>query len=220
VLQQIYQICTSHAGLVWLVMASDLLIASAYFAIPITMAVVLRHRADDIPYPWLWILFVTFIVACGLTHVVHLFGALTGSEHLATQVLIGAFTAVVSVGTAVAFALALPQIKNLPSPKRQKEFLEQAVAVRTAEKDKLLREINHRIGNQLQILSSLLRIERRKAQNADTIATLERISVELERLNARHLDYSTSDYLGSVVRNLESPCDERFTPRSELSSLT
>ena len=70
-LERFVELCTSSTGLYWLVLGSDLSIAAAYFAIPITMAIVLRDRKEDIPYPWLWLLFVTFIVACGLTHIVH-----------------------------------------------------------------------------------------------------------------------------------------------------
>lgn len=57
-IQRILEICSSDATMFWVVVVSDLAIASAYFAIPVTMAVVLRHRRADIPYPWLWLLFV------------------------------------------------------------------------------------------------------------------------------------------------------------------
>lgn len=197
--QQIYQFCTSYGGLIWLALASDLSIALAYFAIPITMALVVSQRKDDIPYPWLWTLFVTFIVACGLTHVVHVLSAFTGAEYLGAQVIIGLVTAAASVGTAIAFAFILPQIKNLPSPRQQRAQLEQIVVIRTAEKDRLIREINHRIGNQLQIMSSLVRIEKQRADNDDTLAALDRIAAELERMNERHRTYSAGDYLGSHV---------------------
>jgi hypothetical protein len=199
VFQQLYQFCTSYGGLVWLSLATDLSIALAYFAIPITMAVVLSHRKDDIPYPWLWTLFVTFIVACGLTHVVHLWSAFTGAEYLGTQVMIGLITAAASVGTAIAFAFILPQIKNLPSPRKQRALLERMVVARTAEKDRLIREINHRVGNQLQIISSLVRIERQRAGSEETAAMLNRIAAELEHMNERHHVYSTVDYLGPDV---------------------
>ena len=96
--QQIYQFCTSYGGLIWLALASDLSVALAYFALPVTMAVVLRQRKDDIPYPWLWTLFVIFIVACGLTHIVHVWSAFTGAEYLGAQVIIGLVTAAASVG--------------------------------------------------------------------------------------------------------------------------
>ena len=203
--QQIYQFCTSYSGLIWLALASDLSVALAYFALPITMAVVLRQRKDDIPYPWLWTLFVIFIVACGLTHIVHVWSAFTGAEYLGVQVIVGLVTAAASVGTAVAFAFILPQIKNLPSPRQQRALLEQMVANRTAEKDRLIREINHRIGNQLQIMSSLIRIEKRSADNDSTSAALDRIAAELERMNERHLTHSTVDYLGPLVADDPNP---------------
>ena len=90
-LEPLIQLCTSAAGLFWLVLASDVSIAIAYFAIPVTMAVVLRQRRDDIPYPWLWTLFVMFIVACGLTHSAHAFSAVTGGEYLWMHAAIGLF---------------------------------------------------------------------------------------------------------------------------------
>ncbi len=147
-LEKLVELCSSNAGLYWLVLGSDLSIAAAYFAIPITMSIVLRDRKDDIPYPWLWLLFVTFIVACGLTHVAHSWSALAGGNHLEIHAGIGAFCALVSVGTAVAFAFVIPEIKKLPSPKQQQIKLEKIVAQRTGEKDQLIREINHRVGNQ------------------------------------------------------------------------
>lgn len=198
-LQQLYQFCTSFRGMVWLALVSDLAIAISYFAIPVTMAIVLRHRKDDIPYPWLWTLFVTFIIACGLTHVVHVWSAFTGTEHLIAYVIFGLITAVASVGTAVAFAYILPQIKNLPSPRRQRELLEQAVATRTTEKDRLIREINHRVGNQLQIMNSLVRIESQRAAANETREALARIAAEIERMNDLHHAHSTVDYLGPNI---------------------
>jgi hypothetical protein len=195
-LQEFYQFCTSYGGLVWLAIASDLSIAVAYFAIPVTMAVVFRHRRDDIPYPWLWTLFVTFIVACGLTHVVHTWSAMAGMEYLGTQVVIGLIAAAASVGTAIAFAVILPQIKNLPSPRQQRALLEQMVTARTDEKDRLIREINHRVGNQLQVMSSLVRLETKNAESAETLEALERIAVELQTMSERHHAHSSRDYLG------------------------
>jgi hypothetical protein len=205
VLQQIYQFCTSYGGLVWLSIASDFAIALAYFALPVTMAVVLSHRKDDIPYPWLWTLFVTFIVACGLTHVVHIWSAYTGVEYLGAQVIIGVITAAASVGTAIAFAFILPQIKNLPSPRQQRALLEQMVSARTTEKDRLIREINHRVGNQLQIMNSLVRIELQRTEKDETIAALTRIAAELQSMNDRHHANSSTDYLGPEVVNDPPP---------------
>ncbi|MBX9774195.1 MAG: hypothetical protein K2Y71_07245 [Xanthobacteraceae bacterium] len=193
--------------MLWLAALSDLAIALAYFAIPLTMAVVLRHRKDDIPYPWLWTLFVVFIVACGLTHVGHLWSTLSGAQYLAAQVIIGLITALASVGTAIAFAFVLPQIKNLPSPKRQRLLLEEMVTMRTAEKDRLIREINHRVGNQLQIMGALVRLERNRTENPEAVRILDRLNSELMKLEERHHAHSKVDYLGPKVQQDQLPLD-------------
>jgi hypothetical protein len=74
------------------------------------MAIVLRDRKDDIPYPWLWTLFVTFIVACGLTHTAHVWSAATGFDYFGDARCDWIFSAqIASVGTAIAFAFILPQ---------------------------------------------------------------------------------------------------------------
>lgn len=199
-IQRILEICSSDTAMFWIVVASDLAIASAYFAIPITMAVVLRHRRADIPYPWLWLLFVVFIVACGLTHLVHAVSAFAGAELLRLHALVTAVTALASVVTALAFAYIIPQIKDLPSPLQQRAELERLVVERTKQKDALIREINHRIGNQLQIISSLVHVEQRRSDNADCLAALERIKEVLKQMSDEHARMSMRDYLDEAER--------------------
>jgi len=180
---------------------SDLAIAASYFAIPLTMAVVFRNRRDDIPYPWLWMLFVAFIVACGLTHLMHVWSAVRGVEILGGRVVINSLCAAISVGTAFAFAYVIPQINELPSPKKQQAELERLVRQRTREKDILIHEINHRIGNQLQILSSMVSIESRKTKSEESIAMLSRLKQALDRMAEEHAALRTSDYLAIAEIN-------------------
>lgn len=91
--------------------------------------------------------------------------------------------------------MILPQIKLLPSPRQQRAQLEKAVAERTAEKDKLIREINHRIGNQLQILSSIVNVERRRARSEESQDMLDRLKCELDKMGKNHATLSSADYL-------------------------
>jgi hypothetical protein len=199
-IQQILEFCASDATAYWLVLGSDLAIALAYFAIPVTMAVVLRDRREDIPYPWLWLLFVSFIVACGLTHLVHVWSAVMGPGYLQLHAVIGAVTAAVSVGTAIAFIFILPQIRDLPSPSKQQSLLQQLVSERTKQKDVLIREIHHRIGNQLQIISSLINIEERKTEDRVCRDALERIKAEVSKMTDEHRRKSIRDYLDEAER--------------------
>ena len=200
-LNKIIELCTSDNTVYWLVLGSDLAIAAAYFAIPLTMGIVLRDRKNDIPYQWLWILFVTFIVACGLTHTAHVWSAVTRADYLGVHAGIGLFCALASVGTAVAFACILPEIKLLPSPRQQRAQLEKLVAQRTSEKDQLIREINHRVGNQLQIIRSMLSIESRRTEYDETITVLARVLGHVDNMAAEHIRRSEADYLryGVVV---------------------
>jgi hypothetical protein len=199
-IRQILEFCSSDTTSYWLVVGSDLAIALAYFAIPITMAVVLRHRREDIPYPWLWLLFVTFIVACGLTHLTHVWSAMMGPQYLQLHAVIGALTAAASVGTAIAFIFILPQIRDLPSPFQQRAKLQDLVVERTKQKDILIREIHHRIGNQLQIVSSLINIEERKTEDRTCRDALHRIKAEVTKMADEHRQRSVSDYLEEAER--------------------
>ena len=194
-LDPVIAFCTSTGGLLWLLIASDLAIALSYFAIPIIMAFVLRERHEDIPYRWLWTLFAASIVACGLTHSVHVLSAFMGVDYLALQTVVEIVTALASVGTAIAFALILPQIKMLPSPRQQRDELQRLVAERSKEKDRLIREINHRIGNQIQVLKSMTSIEKRKADAPELIDILTRFQAQLDAMAEQHVQRSQKDYL-------------------------
>lgn len=199
-IQQIIEFCSSDTTAYWLVLGSDLSIALAYFAIPLTMAVVFRDRRADIPYPWLWLLFVTFIVACGLTHLVHVWSAVMGVGYLKLHAIIGMLTAAASVATAIAFIVILPQIKDLPSPAQQRKKLQRLVNERTKQKDVLIREIHHRIGNQLQIISSLINIEERQTEDGVCRDALERIKAEVRKMSEEHRLKSVRDYLDEAER--------------------
>jgi hypothetical protein len=168
--------------------------------IPITMAVVFWRRKSDLPLPWLWALFVAFITACGLTHWVHAWSALTGTDDLSLLATVGVFCALASVGTAVAFAWVLPSISLMPSPKQQREELERAVARRTREKDRLLHEIHHRLGNQLQVLNSQVSIETRRAKTGEAVEALARVRDVLDRLGKDYKRRSEADYLAQAWR--------------------
>jgi hypothetical protein len=104
--------------------------------------------------------------------------AARGVESLGVQAAVNVLCAIASVGTAIAFTYIIPQINELPSPKKQRAELERLVRQRTREKDLLIHEINHRIGNQLQILSSIVSLESRKAISDKAIAVLSRLRAD------------------------------------------
>lgn len=155
------------------------------------MLLVFRNRSTDIPYPGLWVSFVLFIFACGLTHFVHGVGAVVERPLLEGRAAIHAACALVSIATAVAFMLVLPKINLLPSPERQRRELEAAVSDATRRKDALIAEVNHRIGNQLAKLGALVRRELR--EGADP-AHFMRLQALLDELGEEHHRLSEMDY--------------------------
>ena len=193
-LRELIDACLSSPWITTVLIGKDIAIALAYFAIPAAMLWVLKDREQDLLYPWLWTLFAAFIVACGLTHVAHAWSMIAGLEYLLAHVVIGLITAAVSVGTAIAFIKILPEIRNLPSPGKQKAELERLVAIKTREKDALIKEINHRVGNQLQTVSSMISIETRRAKDQHSLELLARLKTEVDRMNNDHANASQKDY--------------------------
>lgn len=100
-------------GLIWLHVASDTLIAAAYFSIPIALSIFVAKRRD-VEFGWIFWAFAIFIMACGLTHVlsiVTLWVPIYGIEGL-----VKAATAVASVFTAAILWPLLPKLLAIPSP--------------------------------------------------------------------------------------------------------
>ena len=92
---------------------SDLLIFGAYMAIPIVMTLLLRRRRD-IPFPGLGWLFVTFILACGLTHLFE--AAMFWWPAYRAMGVAKGVTAGVSWLTVVALVPAVPKVLALRNP--------------------------------------------------------------------------------------------------------
>src|SRR6476469_704999 len=100
-------------NLVWLHVASDALIALAYYSIPVWL-VYFIHRRRDIPFPWIFLLFGAFIIACGTTHVLEVLTLWYPIYCVSGTV--KALTATVSLFTALELGPLLPKVLALPSP--------------------------------------------------------------------------------------------------------
>src|SRR3954454_19481158 len=109
---------TWRPGWIWTHMLSDILIGLAYFSIPVGLLYFVWKR-QDLAYKWIFLMFCGFILACGVTH---FFGAWTlwHPDYIA-QGIVKAFTAVISVVTAVILWPLIPQALALPSPAQLRE---------------------------------------------------------------------------------------------------
>jgi signal transduction histidine kinase len=105
-------------GLIWLHAVSDGAIGVAYFTIPLALAIFV-HRRQDIAFKPVFLLFAAFILLCGFGHLLDLLTLWVPAYGL--EGLVKAATACVSVVTAIALWMLLPQLMLLPSPIQLRE---------------------------------------------------------------------------------------------------
>lgn len=99
--------------LLFLHVGSDILIALAYFSIPFAL-IYLARRRPDMGFRGIFIMFAVFIMACGLTHVVNTWNIWNADYWLSGYM--KAFTALVSVATAITLWKLMPKAVAWPSP--------------------------------------------------------------------------------------------------------
>lgn len=104
--------------LLWLYLLGGGLIASAYFSIPIALWYYARRRRD-LPYRWLVVLFATFIIACGSTHLLQLWNIWNNAYWLEAWLMLG--TGVISITCAIALWPIVPRMLALPSHAQLRE---------------------------------------------------------------------------------------------------
>ncbi|MFL9450059.1 MULTISPECIES: sensor histidine kinase [Nostocales] len=108
-----------NPGLVWLNILSDSCIAIAYYSIPLVLCYFVRKR-QDLPFPGIFLLFGTFIVACGTTHVMEIW-TLWHPIYWVSG-LLKALTAIISLYTAITLVPLVPLALALPSPESLKKI--------------------------------------------------------------------------------------------------
>src|SRR5882757_499696 len=98
--------------LIWLHVASDAVIAVAYFSIPFALALLVSKRRD-IEFNWIFWAFAIFIMACGFTHVFAIYTLWVPVYGI--EGLVKALTAVASIVTAALLWQLLPKLLAIPS---------------------------------------------------------------------------------------------------------
>lgn len=198
--------------LVGLHVISDLLIALAYFSIPVMLLYFISKRSD-VPFQNIFLLFGAFIVLCGTGHLLEIWTLwhpaywLSGTEQ--------ALTALVSCYTAAEMATLLPKFLSLKTPE-QLETVNQALQQEIKERQRAeveLRTLNDGLENLVQERTAELQnaaereqalsgIIRRMRQTLDIQTIFADTTEELRRVIAcdRTLVYQfKSDWSGQLV---------------------
>ncbi|NEQ77402.1 MAG: PAS domain S-box protein [Okeania sp. SIO2C9] len=102
-----------NPSLVSLHLVSDILIAIAYFSIPLMLVYFIQQR-QDLPFPYIFWLFSAFIVSCGTTHLLDVWTLWHPTYWFSGT--LKAITAIISLFTAFELRILIPQALVLPSP--------------------------------------------------------------------------------------------------------
>jgi PAS domain S-box-containing protein len=137
--------------ILWLHIISDSLIGFAYFFIPLSLIYLVRKRTD-LAFNWLFVLFASFIVACGITH---FFAVWTiWNPDYALDGIIKLVTGLISISTALILWPLMPRIIELPGVTAYKQMCER-LEQEIAEREKAQSELERR-QNQLRLIINQL----------------------------------------------------------------
>ncbi|PSB24459.1 PAS domain-containing sensor histidine kinase [Chlorogloea sp. CCALA 695] len=137
----------------------DLLIALAYYSIPVMLFYFVRQR-QDVPFKGIFLLFAAFIVSCGTTHLMEIWTLWYPTYWLAGGLKV--ITAIVSLYTASELFDLIPEALVLPSPTQWEianQNLSQEIRERQQAEEMLLQahnELEDRVSERTSELSSAL----------------------------------------------------------------
>jgi signal transduction histidine kinase len=149
----------------WLYISSDLAIWLAYFAIPFILAFFYYRRQSEIPFKTVFILFIGFIVACGLTHLIDAVIFWWPAYKLSAMLRFG--TALISWTTVIALVKVLPEAMEFKSPR----YLQDQIDIRTSELKIANAKLQERIEAEVKLKSMNTELlEKISKQNAELVA--------------------------------------------------
>jgi two-component sensor histidine kinase len=156
-----------NPALVWTHVAADSLIGIAYFSISVTLAYLVYEGWRDIPFQGLLTAFGVFILACGCTHLVEVVTVWVPIYVFAAAVKI--VTALASVITAAVLPFTVPQTLALVQQAKTSAQVTARLRASEERKEALLREVHHRVKNNLAVICSLFYLQSTHTKDEETV---------------------------------------------------
>jgi two-component sensor histidine kinase len=185
-----------NPALVWTHVIADSLIAIAYFAISVTLAYLVYKARRDIPFHWMVLAFGLFIIACGGTHFMEVVTIWIPVYILSAAVKI--FTAAASVTTAAVLPFTVPQVLALVQQAKASQQVTAKLRGSEERKEALLREVHHRVKNNLAVICSLFYLQSTHTKDEETVQIFHDMENRVHSMALVHESLYRSENLARI----------------------
>jgi len=187
---------SGNSALIWTHVVADALIGIAFFAISLTLGYLVYKAQRDIPFHWMFLAFGVFIIACGATHMVEAFTMWVPVYVLSAVVKIS--TAIVSVMTAAVLVLTVPKMLALVRQAKASEEITAKLRASEERKEALLREVHHRVKNNLAVICSLFYFQSTHTKDPETVQVFRDMERRVHSMALVHGNLYDADKLGCI----------------------
>jgi len=183
-------------ALVWTHVTADALIGLAYLAISFTLAYLVFKARRDIPFHWIFLAFGLFIIACGGTHFVEVVTIWKPVYVFSAAVKI--FTALASLTTAIVLPYNVPTILTLVQRAKASEQVTSTLRASEERKEALLREVHHRVKNNLAVICSLFYLQSMHTKDEETVQIFREMEDRVHSMALVHESLYGSENLARI----------------------
>lgn len=185
-----------NPAVVWTHVVADALIGTAYLAISVTLAYVVFKAWSDLPFHWILLAFGLFIIACGGTHFMEVLTIWVPVYILSAAVKL--FTALVSVITAVVLPFVVPRVFTLMEQAKISERVTAELRASEERKEALLREVHHRVKNNLAVICSLFYLQSTHTTDEETVEIFHDMENRVHSMALVHESLYRSENLARI----------------------
>jgi two-component sensor histidine kinase len=183
-------------ALVWTHVAADSLIGLAYLAISVTLVYLVYKARRDIPFHWIFLAFGLFIIACGGTHIMEVVTIWKPVYVFSAAVKI--FTALASLMTAVVLPFNVPTILTLAQKAKASEQVTATLRASEERKGALLREVHHRVKNNMAVICSLFYLQSMHTKDEETVQIFRDMEDRVHSMALVHERLYSSENLARI----------------------